>query len=103
MQFRNEDGLTFNCKPLNRCTFDKHTYVAVIQLDDELYAVFGSDDKMKCIRGARNFTAKYKLRIKVYEVTVNTESEPRFIEQFKYNYEDYLRYLKNRKSSERMM
>lgn len=102
MQFRNEDGLTFNCKPLHQCTFNKHTYAAVIQLDDECYAVFGSDDKMKCISGARNFTAKYKLRIKVYEVNVDSDGHPTFIEQFKYNYEDYLRYLKNRKSFERM-
>lgn len=103
MQFRNEDGLTFNCKPLNQCTFDRHTYVAVIQLDDENYAVFNNNDRMKCINGARSFTAKYKLRIKVYEVNVDSEGQPTFIEQFKYNYDEYLRYLKKRKPFERMV
>lgn len=102
MRFSNEDGLIFNCKPLEQCTFDKHTYVAVIQLDDEPYAVFSNEDRMNCIRGARNFTAKYKLRIKVYEVVIESEDNTKFIEQFKYNYDDHLRYLKNRKPFERM-
>lgn len=103
MQFQNEDGLTFSCKPLINCKFNigkdsesETTNVAVITLDNEDYALFSSTDFMNCLRGARNFTSRYKITTNVYNVSLNKEDKPTFQLKFTYSYNDYLNYMNNR-------
>lgn len=101
MQFQNEDGLTFSCKPLDKCHFDltnnKEMFAAVVCLDYDNYAVFSYNDCLKCIRSARNFTSKFKLTTKVYAIDLDVNGQYRYIERFKYTYEDCLRYMNRNK------
>lgn len=106
MLFENEDGLTFSCKPLIKCNFniDENTciYVAVVNMNNEDYALFNSNDCLNCIRGVRNFVSKYKIPAKVYSVKLNesTNDKYSFVEQYSYSYESYLKYLERRKNEQ---
>lgn len=98
MKFQNEDGLVFSCYPSDEYDFnlseDYSVFSATIILDNEHYILFSDHDLLKCIRRARNFTAKYKIPIKVYEVVSDPNKKYKFIKKFKYTYYDYLSYVR---------
>ena len=105
MLFKNEDGLTFSCKPLYKCKFNIENnsciYVAVVNINNEEYALFNSNICINCIRGVRNFVSKYKIPAKVYSVKLdeNKDTKYSFVEQYNYSYDLYLKYLERVKNN----